>query len=75
MAKGLGVKDEHLYHDEEATVDAMKATYMKILKASRKMSADQVPHVIITYCGGHGATQNEKQVYLLNDSNPSKAMF
>ena len=75
MAKGLGVKDENLYHDEEATLEAMKASYMKILKASRKMSANEVPHVIMTYCGGHGATQNEKQVYLLNDSNASNAVF
>ena len=56
MAKALGVTDEHLYHDEEATVDTMKKTYTQILKASRKMSANEVPHVIMAYCGGHGAT-------------------
>ena len=29
----------------------------------------------MVYCGGHGATQNEKQVYLVNNSNAQKAMF
>ena len=27
------------------------------------------------YVGGHGATMDEKQIYLLNDSDPKKAQF
>ena len=31
MAKGLGVKDENIFRDEEATIDKMNTTYKKIL--------------------------------------------
>ena len=39
MAKAFGVKDEHYFHDSEATLDDLKKSYMAILKLSRKMSA------------------------------------
>ena len=60
FAKALGVKDEHLHHDSEPDAAALKKTYMTILKQSRALSAKEEPHVIMCYCGGHGATQNEK---------------
>jgi len=31
--------------------------------------------LLFVYVGGHGATQDEKQVYLLNSSDPKKAIF
>ena len=43
------------------------------MKITRKKSVDGIPHVIFVYVGGHGATQAEKQIYLLNDSNPADA--
>ena len=56
MAIGFGVKEENIFHDEEPTVDDLKKAYMQILKMSRKMSAQEQPHIIMVYCGGHGAT-------------------
>ena len=32
-------------------------------------------HLIFVYMGGHGATLNEKQIYLLNDADPNKAQY
>ena len=48
---------------------------MKILKLSRKLSCEGKHHLLFVYIGGHGATLDEMQVYLLNNSTPSKAMF
>ena len=45
------------------------------MKISRKKSAENIPHVIFVYIGGHGATQNEKQIYLLNEPYSNTAMF
>ena len=45
------------------------------MKKSRKLSHEKIPHVIMVYVGGHGATKDEKQMYLLNSDKPSKAMF
>ena len=42
---------------------------------TRKKSASEIPHIIFVYCGGHGATQTEKQIYLINSSDPGNAMF
>ena len=53
----------------------MKATYNTILKISRRRSADEIPHLIFVYCGGHGSTQDEKQLYLINSADPGNAMF
>ena len=75
MAKQLGVKDENIFRDEEATVAQMKKTYMVILKKSRALTAADTPHLIMVYVGGHGATQAEKQVFLLNSDKPNDALF
>ena len=53
----------------------LKKTYMTLLKLSRKLSGEGKPHVIFVYIGGHGATQSEKQIYLLNSETPNGAMF
>ena len=75
MAKGLGVRDENIIRDEEVDFDQMKKSYMVILKKSRALTAAGTKHLIMFYCGGHGATQSEKQVFLLNSDQPSKALF
>ena len=54
---------------------ALKKTYMTLLKLSRKLSGEGKPHMIFVYIGGHGATQSEKQIYLLNSETPNGAMF
>ena len=75
MAKGFGCKDEHIFRNSEPTQKDMKKTYMDILKLSRKLTAENQEHLIMVYCGGHGATQNEKQVFLLNSAKPADALF
>ena len=46
----------------------LKMTYMAIMKKCRALTASNIPHVLFVYLGGHGATQAEKQVYLLNSA-------
>ena len=53
----------------------MKSTYMEIKKRSRKLTEEGKQHLIFVYVGGHGATLNEKQIYLLNEADPKKAEF
>ena len=48
---------------------------MKIMKMTRRLSDEGIPHLIFVYVGGHGATSNEKQIYLLNSDDPKKAVF
>ena len=57
------------------TMSDLKKTYMALMKKSRKHTSDEVSHVIFVYIGGHGATQNEKQLYLLNSNEPGQAIF
>ena len=75
MAKGFGVKDEYIYRDEEASFDSMQKTYREIFMQSKKWTVAGQKHLIMFYCGGHGATQNEKQVFLFNSSKPGDAKF
>ena len=75
MAENLGVPEANRFIDISPSVADLKKSYMAIMKMSRKKSADEIPHVIFVYIGGHGATQAEKQIYLLNDSSPANAMF
>ena len=39
------------------------------------LTAKGITHVIMVYVGGHGASENEQLVYLLNSYNPQEAMF
>ena len=75
LARSLGVPEENMYINNRATIKDLKATYTTLLKLSRKKSAAEIPHIIFVYAGGHGATQSEKQIYLLNTSDPGDAMF
>ena len=59
VAKKLRIKPSHIYHDENADSNKLKKTYMTLLKTSRALNLDGTPHIIIVYCGGHGASLNE----------------
>ena len=50
----------------------VKETYEKLMKIQKEK---QKPIIIFVYFGGHGATENEKQLFLLNNSDPKKVMF
>ena len=60
MAKAYGVADDDFYKDSEADMKALKTTYSKIMKKSRGLTHEGKAHLLIVYCGGHGATQHEK---------------
>ena len=51
----------------------LKASYLALIKKTRALSAENKPHLLFVYVGGHGATENEKQIYLLNDSSAKNA--
>ena len=75
MAKSYGVQPDDFYKDSEPDMKALKTTYSKIMKKSRGLTHEGKNHLIMVYCGGHGATQHEKQIYLLNSSEAKNAMF
>ena len=55
MARAYGVRPENLYEDSEPDIKALKKTHLKIMHQSKKLDVDGKPHVIMVYCGGHGA--------------------
>ena len=44
------------------------------MRLTKKFTVEEIPHLLIVYIGGHGATNNESQVFLLNSSEPKKAI-
>ena len=60
MCENLGIPEENRVISKSPTMKELKDEYMKLLKKSRKHTHDGVPHVILVYVGGHGATQDEK---------------
>ena len=75
IAENLGVPEGNRFINISPTIEDLKKNHKAIMKLSRKKSTDGIPHIIFVYVGGHGATSEEKQIYLLNDSDPKKAMF
>ena len=59
----MGAHPDYTWRNISPTPEEMKETEKKILKAS---DALKKPHVLFVYAGGHGATANEKQIFLLN---------
>ena len=74
IADMIGVEDEYRFVNNSPTIEGMKETYNQILRLTRKFSCDRIPHLLIVYIGGHGATKDESQVFLLNSSEPKKAI-
>ena len=68
MADGLGIPKENRWISTSPSMKDLKMTYMAIMKKCRALTASNIPHVLFVYLGGHGATQAEKQVYLLNSA-------
>ena len=72
MAEEMGVTDKYTWKDISPTPEKLTKTYKEILKAS---NACKKPHVLFVYAGGHGATSNEKQIFLLNTKVAEHATF
>ena len=75
IADKLGVPKENRFINSSPSIDDLKETYKTLMKLSRKKSYEKKRHVFFIYFGGHGATQAEKQVFLLNSEDPKKAVF
>ena len=60
MAKAYGVAPDDFYKNTEADMKGLKTSYSAIMKKSRGLTHEGKAHLIIVYCGGHGATQQEK---------------
>ena len=76
FAKGLKIPQDRIFRTEDGTIDDLKNVYKKILKLTRGLShKEQQPHTLIVYAGGHGASNREQQLYLLNSDDPGSAML
>lgn len=69
LAKGLGIPEDHIYINNAATRDEVNSTYKEMRLVSKKLNYEKRPHTFLVYAGGHGASTNEQQLYLLNGSN------
>ena len=75
MADYLGIPEDNRYLNISPDVKELKSTYLKIINKSRDWTRDGIPHVLFCYVGGHGATKEEKQLFLLNTEDPKKAIW
>ena len=76
MADNLGVPEENRFININPTLKDLKASHKEILTLSRKLSLNEAkPHVLFVYAGGHGATEHEQQMFLLNTTDPKQAVF
>ena len=75
LADNLGVPQENRFININPKLQDLKTSHKEILKLSRKLTHEKKPHVIFVYAGGHGATDNEQQMFLLNTNEPNQAYF
>ena len=75
LARSYGVEDENIYRNSEPSMEELKKNEIEIRKKSRRLTDEGRSHLVMVYCGGHGATREEKQIYLLNNEDPKKAVY
>ena len=75
MAENLGIPEENRYCNFNPTFSELQSSYLEILKAVKKLDVAEIPSVLFVYVGGHGASKDEKQVFLLNSSKPKEAIY
>ena len=58
IAENLKIPEENRFININPTSKELSATYLKILKLTRKYAVDgeNTPHVLFVYVGGHGAS-------------------
>ena len=75
IADAIGVGPEHKFINISPELKDLKKTYLSILKLTKELTVAGKRHIIFVYVGGHGATLDEKQIYLLNDNDAKNAQF
>ena len=71
----MKIPKENVFIDKEATKEMVDKSYKNIVVKSKELSLNDTPHLLIVYCGGHGVTIYEKQVFLLNMDQENKALY
>ena len=75
MADNFGIPKENRYINISPNISDLKKSSLDILKHSRKLSGEGTAHVIFIYARGNGATQEGKQLFLLNSEEAKSAFF
>ena len=74
MARSMGARK--IFEDEEETIKTVKATEKKLVAECKKISAEEGKRItLIVYCGGHGASHKERQIYLFNGTKASDVCY
>ena len=68
----MGIPEKNRFIQVSPSLNEIKETYLKLLKIQKDA---EKPFLIFVYFGGHGATDIEKQVFLLNHSDPKEVIF
>ena len=69
----MGIKEEYMWIDIDPTHEQLKKSFLEIYKLENKLAAAGISFTLFVYCGGHGGTHDEKQVFLLNSNDNQKA--
>ena len=68
------MKDEigfdHVFVQEDPSKAEMSKTWMEIYKLCQKYTKEKKPHMLTYYGGGHGVTDEERQIITVNSSDP-----
>ena len=75
IGKVLRIPEDNLFIDSETTLAVTKKRFLEFMKKSKVLHEQKIPHLYIIYCGGHGVSSEEKQIFLLNEEDKVKAQF
>ena len=75
IARGFGIPESRLFRNDGSTFAELKATELKIRKMSSKMTEDGIPHTLLVYAGGHGASKDEQQIFLTNSAEAKNVPY
>ena len=73
MASSMSVAQ--IFENHDATKEEVRQTCKEVMVACKEIVLEGKRCTLFFYCGGHGASHNEKQVYLFNGSTPNEVLY
>ena len=75
IAAVLNLPEENVFIDSQITKETADQRYKYFANKSAELKKQGTPHLYIVYCGGHGVSKDEKQIFLFNTEDKSKVFF
>ena len=75
IAAVLNLPDANVFIDSQITPELANNRCRAFFRNSAELKKQGTPHLYIVYCGGHGVSKDEKQIFLLNTEDKTKVQF